>query len=142
MTDTQKKNVEKLRLRGLGYKRIADVLDLSVSTVKSHCQRNKLPVGRISSAAEIVENKAVCKQCGKPLEQPSKRKPKTFCGDKCRYAWWNANQDQRHSAQYIVCAGCGNAFASVSRNRKYCGHACYINDRFPKEGLASEQGTV
>lgn len=37
-----KSQVEQLRNNGLGYKRIASVLGVSVNTVKSMCQRNHI----------------------------------------------------------------------------------------------------
>lgn len=140
MTDIQKKNIEQLRLRGLGYKRIADALGLSASTVKSHCQRNDLPVCTVSVTPAHDEN--ICKNCGKPLERTNMKKSKSFCCDKCRYAYWNTHQDKRNSAHLLICACCGKAFVSTNRNRKYCGHPCYIKIRFPREGTTSEQGAV
>ena len=139
MTDTQKQNIEKLRLQGMGYRRIANALDIPMSTVKSHCQRYKLPVGEIIKIPAKVADKTICKQCGKPLEQKPKAKPKFFCCDKCRYDYWNNSPAQRDSLRYILCAGCGTVFTSYeSRNRKYCGHSCYINHRFPKGELIHE----
>ncbi len=111
-----------MRLRGAGYKRIAGSLGLSVNTVKSFCQRNKLGIASVDTAAA-----AYCKQCGKPLEQDAKRKTQIFCGDACRYAWWNANPARRPSGRRIVCAGCGKVFTAAGKSRKYCSFACYTH---------------
>ncbi len=143
MTDMQKQNIKDLRGQGLSYSRIADTLELSVNTVKSYCQRQKLPVGEPPCDSH-EEHGHVCKQCGKPLERTSRAK--TFCCDKCRYDYWNAHQDRRRSVSHTICAYCGKVFASYgSRHRKYCGHPCYIKGRFllcQKEGIPRDQRAI
>lgn len=42
LTDNQKKQIEGLRMKGSGYKRVADTLGISLSTVKSYCRRHGL----------------------------------------------------------------------------------------------------
>lgn len=142
MTDAQKQNIKEMRRQGVGYKRIAGSLGLSENTVKSFCQRNKLEVSAVSAAAQSMEIKPKCKHCGKTLEQTANKKPKTFCDDRCRYAWWNTNPAKQKSACHSVCGCCGKAFASLrSRNRKYCGNACYVASRF-KGGIVCDQGAI
>ena len=46
MTTEQKDRIVQLRASGKGYKRIAESLGISVSTVKSYCQRNGLTAVR------------------------------------------------------------------------------------------------
>ena len=48
LTDNQKKQIECLRMKGSGYKRVADTLGISLSTVKSYCRRHGLASGDIS----------------------------------------------------------------------------------------------
>jgi uncharacterized protein YjcR len=120
MTDEQKNSVKALRETGISYTQIAEQLGLSANTVKSFCRR--------SEAAKML-----CKNCGKPLEQARKRKPKTFCGDWCRREWWRRNRDKirRNAIYHLSCAHCGRHFESYgNRGRKYCSHDCYIRDRF------------
>lgn len=126
----------------MGYKRIAGSLGLSENTIKSFCQRNRLESGAMPAVTENVDVKPKCKQCGKPLEQTVNKKPKVFCDDKCRYAWWNTNPEKQKSACYSVCACCGKPFASLrSRKRKYCGNACYVASRF-KGGNGCDQRAI
>ena len=47
LTDNQKKQIEALRMKGSGYKRTADVLGISLSTVKSYCRRHGLASGDV-----------------------------------------------------------------------------------------------
>lgn len=136
MTGEQKQNVQELRRQGLGYAQIAGSLGLSVNTIKSFCRRNNLSACNASNDMGNEEDKDTCKHCGKRLMQTPKAKPKNFCGDECRYAWWNTHRDQmnRKAVYHLTCAHCGRAFDSYgNRSRKYCGHACYIKDRFGEE---------
>ena len=40
MTEEQKSGIMLLRRQGVGYKRIAAIMEISVETVKSYCRRN------------------------------------------------------------------------------------------------------
>ena len=42
----------------------------------------------VITAAENENETAFCKNCGGKLEHTPGRKPKKFCSDKCRMAWW------------------------------------------------------
>lgn len=136
MTGEQKRNIQEMRQQGLSYARISDSLNLSVNTVKSFCRRNNLSVHNASKDTENKDNKEKCKQCGRRLNQVPKCKPKSFCDDQCRYAWWSAHRDRlnRKAIYQMTCANCGRPFDSYgNQNRKYCCHDCYIAGRFGKE---------
>jgi endogenous inhibitor of DNA gyrase (YacG/DUF329 family) len=120
MTYDEKATVKQLRLDGLSYAQIAAATGISANTIKSFCRR-------------FDASKLLCRNCGKPLEQIAGQKPKTFCGDWCRRAWWKAHRNaMRKKAVYTArCAYCGKHFEGYgNRSRKYCSHACYIKDRF------------
>ena len=140
MTVLQKERIITLRNKNESYAKIAVALGLSVNTVKSFCRRNNIK-NRNDSNDEIEENKELCKNCGKKLTQTSKIKAKIFCCDKCRFDWWNANRGKmnRKGVHRLTCAHCGEGFSSYDKNRKYCGHACYISDRFGKETYHDER---
>lgn len=139
MTSYQKEYIYRMRNEGKGYKGIAALLGLSENTVKSFCKRNNLGGLTEQKSEYEVENKMdtpFCKNCGKPLDIRQGVKPRKFCSDKCRLAWWNAHTDQviRKAIYHIQCTGCGNPFDSYgNKNRKYCTHACYIKARFRSE---------
>lgn len=133
MTAEQKRKIQDMRWRGLSCARIADLLGLSVGAVKMHCWRNNLPVRNASKDVENGEKRTQCKQCGKLLKQTPKSKPKTFCTDQCRLAWWSTHRDRlnRKAVYRLTCVYCGKVFESYgNKGRKYCSHACYIKDRF------------
>ncbi len=91
----------------------------------------------------IAVEGVTCRQCGKHLIQKPKQKPRRFCSDECRLEWWrnNDNQLNKKALYTIRCEGCGHTFESYgNKARKYCGHACYIKNRFG--GAAHDQRAV
>lgn len=133
MTDNQKKLTHIYREEGRSYKEIADILALSINTIKTFCKRNGLGgVRTIVTESEEIMVKP-CEYCGKPVSQHPERKQKRFCSDKCRNQWWNHHlADVDRKANYeCVCMHCGKTFLSYgNKNRKYCSRSCYINNRF------------
>lgn len=130
MTNQQKNQIITLRLQGVGYVKIGQALGISNNTVRSFCRRNGLD-------GEAGKNTVRCQQCGKPIKVVPKRKPRKFCSDRCRTTWWNSRLDsvERKAIYHFTCAACGTEFMAYgNRHRKYCSHACYISDRFGKEG--------
>jgi len=127
----EKEKIRYWRGEGLGYKSVADKLGISENVVKGYCRREGLD-------GEPVPDTA-CRQCGKPLEGDPRKK---FCGDACRNRWWNAHAYLREPRPQNrrVCVHCGAAFHSEpGKNRKYCGHPCYIAARFGKEVIRDDQ---
>jgi len=134
MNDTQKAVIAKLRSENQSYVAIAGTLGVSVSAVKGYCQRNGLAGNRTVKIRESVPDlPSVCMGCGKPLVQHAGRKPVKFCSPMCRQSWWNAHPEKvnRKAVYSFTCACCGKAFTAYgNRNRKYCSHDCYIQDRY------------
>ena len=133
MTNQQKEQIRTMRLQGAGYIKIGKALGISDNTVRSFCRRNGL--------GENAKNALPCKQCGKLIKIIPKQKPKKFCSDACRNAWWNEHQEciARKAVYEYTCSCCGKPFTAYGNNhRKYCSHACYIADRFRKEHISNE----
>lgn len=135
MNVDDKNRIIKLRKNGLGYKKIAQVLGMKESNVKTFCRRNGLN-GTVQKPPVTVfpgiEQKP-CKNCGDLFLQYPGHKEKFFCSDACRIKWWNSHLSQvKRKAMYeYTCPTCGKKFyAYGNRNRKYCSHACYIKARF------------
>jgi endogenous inhibitor of DNA gyrase (YacG/DUF329 family) len=127
-----KKQIKRLRTEGYGYGRIADLLHMPESTVKSFCRRNGLG-GRAKAKQSIDDEIHICKWCGLPVRQDPKRKEKKFCSYDCRMKWWGMHRDQLDlkAVYHFECAYCHKQFTAYGNNhRKYCCHECYIADRF------------
>ena len=106
MTTEQKSQIFALRAQGCGYSTIAKAMELNKDTVKSFCRRNGAAGIR---AAKQAERQNRCPQCGKKLIQVEKQKPRRFCSDQCRQAWWNAHPEmvkqKAFTALFVPSAG-------------------------------------
>lgn len=132
MTQSEKYQIEIFRAQGIGYTEIAKMLGISVNSIKTYCRRHDLGGKRGYEAAGPI-NVCACENCGKPVIQNAGRKKKRFCTDACRNAYWNShlNLVKRKANYEITCKRCGKVFISYgNKNRKYCCHACYLEDRF------------
>ena len=130
MTTEQKSQIFALRAQGFGYATIAKAMELNKDTVKSFCRRNGATGIR---AAKQTERQGHCPQCGKKLIQSAKLKPRRFCSDQCRKAWWNTHPEmvKQRAVYSFVCPTCGKPFTAYGNShRKYCSHQCYVQARF------------
>ena len=98
MTEQQKNMIHNLREQNFSYVAIAKAMILTVSTVKSYCQRNGLAGNRKESFKYQADNlKALptfCRCCGSQIFQKEKVKRRIFCSDECRVTWWNSHLEQ------------------------------------------------
>lgn len=128
MTDWQKSQIQTMRMQGISYVKIGQALGISDNTVRSFCRRNR--------PGESVKHTIPCQHCGKPVKIIPKQKPRKFCSDRCRTAWWNSHREQvtQKAFYHFTCSACGREFTAYGNaHRKYCSHKCYIADRFGKE---------
>jgi endogenous inhibitor of DNA gyrase (YacG/DUF329 family) len=133
MTNLQKEHITVLRERGASYSKISAALNISENTIKSFCRRNNLGINSAiyNSETKIIET--YCKLCGKELNQTPKGKKKKFCSYSCRMEWWKTHPNSviRKANYSFTCHYCKNEFTAYgNKSRKFCSHACYINDRF------------
>jgi endogenous inhibitor of DNA gyrase (YacG/DUF329 family) len=131
MDSRMQAQIAQLRADGESYARIAEILDLSINTIKSFCRRKNLGIAVIDVEIQYVDTK--CKHCGIPLIQNAGKKRKQFCSDQCRMAWWKGNRNTlKQTAWYKKkCDFCRKTFNSYgNKHRKYCSHSCYIQARF------------
>lgn len=132
MTDKQKNQIAEYREQGMSYTEISKKMDISINSIKTYCKRHGLggvKAYKVDEPAVIIP----CEHCGKPVKQNPGRKKKRFCSDKCRNLWWNSHMDLvKKKANYeCTCVHCGKQFTSYgNKERKYCSHSCYIEDRF------------
>ena len=130
MTTEERKKIEGLRSKGYGYKRIAEELDIPLGTVKSYCRRN-----------EIDSSEKRCPVCGKIIEENPIGRPKKYCSQKCRAAYWREHTDimKSRNAKKHVCRCCGREFKTYRSDSKFCSIDCYMAYRFGGVGHEEEQ---
>lgn len=132
MNDFNAKQIRKLRNDGLGYRKIANLLDLSLTVVKRYCKSNPhlKGYGRAVRAMVLASKKKgqLCKECLKPIEQPRKGRTKQFCSDTCRRKYWVKQHPEK--ADSYICKECGKPFSDYGNpNRKYCSRTCTRTSR-------------
>ena len=121
MTAIQTQTILELRRRGHTYADIGAHVGKSANTVKSYCLRNDVILQALSA-------KEICKHCSAALTQRPGMKQRSFCGDRCRYAWWRAHRDlmRRRTMHSFICLRCGCDFEAYGNTqRKYCSLQCY-----------------
>lgn len=131
MTNEEKKAIIRMREEGMGYKAIARVIGLPLTTVSSFCRKPETEQG-------------FCLQCGAKLEHTPHRKRKKFCSDRCRMLWWHSHEDQINKQAYytLICQECGKEFISYGNDhRKYCSRKCYADHR-RKQKVSGEHAEV
>ena len=134
MTENQKVKIIKLRAAGQGYGTIAQELGISVNTVKSFCRRKSINEETAPKSPLILSGKVTyCENCGQEILQVAKQKPRKFCSDKCRNAYWNGHLDlvQRRAYYTLRCRHCGKVFQVYGdKGRKFCSRECYRAERY------------
>ena len=123
LSDEGKKKIIELKMTGLGGKAIATQLQLSPNSVKTFLHRH----GKDSA---YIASMGMCPCCGAQLIQTPGKKPKKFCSDACRMKWWAQHPEQMDRTLYtITCTQCGRSFETANPKRKFCGRACYADNR-------------
>lgn len=141
MNNYEKGKIKELRLKGMGYKGIANLLGLTRDSVRGFCKRNGLEGDSCVVALNLeekIKRNILCLCCEKPIKQNNQGRTRRFCSNKCRYKWWNENQDKRNKKETAIykytCPYCEKEFDVYgNKKRKYCSHNCYIKDRFWRE---------
>ena len=122
MTLEEKSKIYQLKKEGYGYKKIANELGLSVSSVQSFLKRNPMDIDLLGT----------CKRCGMTIQSIKGKKRKQFCSDRCRWDWWNSHiKEVNKKAFYtLTCKHCGKEFTAYgNQKRVYCCHDCYVKDK-------------
>ncbi len=132
MTEQQKEKITEMRRNGIGYGQIAVTLQVPESAVKSYCRRHL-------KSKQVSEHSADhCMRCGKQLINTPGHRQKSFCSVSCQQKYWQEHRDLMQHPSYvtITCPACGHSFSDYAgHKRKYCSHACYINDRYGRNAV-------
>ncbi|HGD1608230.1 TPA: helix-turn-helix domain-containing protein [Streptococcus agalactiae] len=147
MNDNQRRGIWKLRRDGFGYGAIAQMLNLSLGSVKQYCRRHPelKGVGQFVKYQLDEGERPYCKNCMKKLHHAVQGRPKKFCSNSCRAIWWRNHQSQHDKTKTaydeLTCQNCGEFFLSCANpKRKFCGHPCYVEYRFRK-GVSNDNAT-
>ena len=142
MTDAQAKQINEMRMKGMGYKAIGMAIGLSRDIVRNYCKRHNL-AGYATVVSKnmklMVDGKEVCHFCGNPITQPKTGRPRRFCCEKCRREGWKAHPEAmiRKKLTSIECQHCGTTFLQYgNRPRKFCSRGCYLAHRYGQGGDA------
>lgn len=128
MTEAQQDQIKNLCKDGLGYRKIATILELSENTVKSYCRRHGLECRKSVHILKVD----VCRECGAKLYNTPGHRQRRFCSDECRKRFWKENQSliNRGNQQETICPVCGERFHDYSKKkRRYCSQECYQQSR-------------
>lgn len=98
MTDKQREEIRKMRLSGLGYKIIAELLDLGENNIYAYCKTHGL-----SGSAELIklnypiwcQQNSRCMICGVKIIQPKTGRRKKFCSGRCRTKYCREKKEER-----------------------------------------------
>ena len=138
MTEKQKLQIRTLRQEGLGYQAIGKIVNLSRDSVRSYCKNHGLSGVEIAvkmNTKERIENGDACQYCAGPITHASTGRPRRFCSEACRRAYWNIHRKECERSPELMytleCTYCHETFTSYSnKNRKYCCHQHYVLDRY------------
>ena len=133
MTEEQGIQIVKLRGQGLGYKQIANMVNLSRDSVRSYCKTRGL-TGYVSAVQmnmkELMERGDACGFCGGPMKKASTGRPRRFCCEECRRRYWKGHREEiKRSDKAETFESYGN------KNRKFCCHEHYIKFRFYQDAV-------
>ena len=134
----QEEQIRLLRSQGVGYRQIANRLNLSRDAVRYYCKANDLNGHReavLSNTQCIKTDENFCSCCGELLVQPKTGRKRRFCCEACRRKWWGQNRDKVRKGPEAIygftCKRCGKEFTAYGNpHRKYCSHECFISDRY------------
>ena len=117
MTANEIMLINTYRRQGLGYKKISVIMNLPANTVKTYIRRHPLEEGACA-----------CINCGAPITLTAHHRPRKYCSDQCRLAWWHEHQDElKRTRTERHCAYCGEPFTTHKKNQRFCSRACYAD---------------
>jgi len=123
LTEDEKKTIIDLRLAGNTFSSIAETLVRNINTVKVFYFRNQYNPKYVENVKTKV---GCCLQCGKPITEISKHRPRKFCSHSCKDLWWRAHKKPIYT---FSCAHCGKTFGTASKTQKYCSTDCFHASR-------------
>lgn len=119
MTQNEKEIIGYYRRKGYGYKKIAQLINVSADNVKYYCRK---------TPTESLLN--ICLGCGASIQQMPHHKKKVFCSDSCRMKWWNRHPEiVRRKYTEHICPTCGKAYTTYRSKQVFCSRPCVNESR-------------
>lgn len=133
MKEELKMQIIRSRIYGLGYKKIAAALNISVERVKYTCKCSGFDGFakdiKAKYKTELTDKKGLCKYCNKIFEQPKRGRKREYFSVGCKRKWEKTHyKTHQHKCNY-----CGKIFESQSKKQKFCSKKCYNKYRFYRE---------
>ena len=134
MNEEKRQEIVNLRKQGMSMRKLAEYTGETIATIRAKCKGVSTSLEN-RDILDQIRRKEVCAYCGRRIEQPKMGRPRRFCSDDCRRAYWKANRDimkRNPEAIYTkVCPYCGKTFQAYgNKNRKYCCHEHYVLDYY------------
>lgn len=135
---TVEEKVVKLRKEGLGYKKIANELNIGRESVRYYCQKHQL------TGVLATLDKSTCKKCGSIFDK--KATNQIYCSDECI----RENQKIKYKRRILFknCTVCDKVFTPLQRAQKRCPDCVEQNiykstcKRCDKDFISGGQGVV
>ena len=107
MTQDQINTINQMRRDGYGARKIAKSTGIPFETVKSHLRRHP----------DIPTDGDRCRYCGAQIQSTPKRRPRKYCSDKCRLAWWKEHSDELNRKAFYprICPNCGQSYMAYGQ---------------------------
>lgn len=137
LNESEKNQVKNMIAKGKGYKEAADTLMLSRRDTQEYLQELITEGWRPRDEAMpkyITSEQFACEWCGKLEWQNENGRPKRFCGENCRHAYTRLYS----KGQIKKCEYCAKEYEARNSNQQFCGHDCYIKNRFWKKEEANQ----
>jgi endogenous inhibitor of DNA gyrase (YacG/DUF329 family) len=136
MQEELKEQILILRKAGMKPRKIAQYTSAPVSSTWTLCKESgmdTLPTD--DELLDKISSHEACAYCGHSITQPATGRPRFFCSDACRRAYWKLHRPELkknpESIYTKVCPYCGKTFQVYgNKKRKYCCHEHYVLARF------------
>lgn len=96
VTDSQRKAIRQMRLKGLGYCHIGSLIGLNEKNVRAYCKSHGLAgdgdLVRLNYPVWCRQNSR-CPICGTKIDQPKIGRKKKFCSGRCRTRYFRENHE-------------------------------------------------
>lgn len=119
MTEAQINKILECKAKGLGYKKTAKEVGVHYTTIQKFLKKY--------GGGDVLIH-SHCLECGKPIVYSRNHRPRKFCCQDCRNAYWNREHGMNttKASKPFVCERCGKTFLSFRKHPHFCSRECYL----------------